>query len=52
MAVQVPQHQELHTFAVTYTLQEVPVYMLVLAITPHGIVAAVTSCRTFDVFTS
>ena len=31
------------TLLLTYTPQEVPVYMLVLAITPHGIVAAVVS---------
>ena len=40
------------TLLLTYTPQEVPVYMLVLTSTPHGVAAAVTSCRSFDVLTS
>ena len=40
------------TLLLTYTPQEVPVYMLVLTSTPHGVAAAVTSCRSIDDFDS
>ena len=40
------------TLLLAYSPQEVPVYMVVLTSTPHGVAAAVTSCRSFDVLTS
>ena len=36
----------------TYTPQEVPVYMVILTSTLHGVAAAVASCWSFDDFDS
>ena len=40
------------TLLLTSTPQEVPVYVLVLTSTPHGVAAAVASCWSFDEFDS